>query len=133
MRPLRTSDSATAPVKTLGLWACVSLVAGNIIGSGIFLLPSSLAPYGTLAVAGWLVTAAGAICLALVFARLSRMMPAAGGPYAYTRAAFGDFMGFWVAWGYWIALWTGNAAIAVALGRHRGGVGVHRRERARHP
>jgi APA family basic amino acid/polyamine antiporter len=118
MRPLRTSDSATAPVKTLGLWACVSLVAGNIIGSGIFLLPSSLAPYGTLAVAGWLVTAAGAICLALVFARLSRMMPAAGGPYAYTRAAFGDFMGFWVAWGYWIALWTGNAAIAVALGSY---------------
>jgi len=117
----RTNGPATRPpsrAKTLGLWACVSLVVGNIIGSGIFLLPSSLAPYGTLAIAGWLVTALGAICLALVFARLARMMPAAGGPYAYTHAAFGDFMGFWVTWGYWIALWTGNAAIAVALGSY---------------
>jgi APA family basic amino acid/polyamine antiporter len=93
-------------------------VAGNIIGSGIFLLPSSLARYGALSIAGWVVTSVGAVCLALVFARLARAIPRAGGPYAYTRAAYGDFMGFWVAWGYWIALWTGNAAIAVAFGSY---------------
>ncbi len=103
---------------TLGLWTCIALVTGNMIGSGIFLLPSSLAPYGLLAVAGWIVTSLGAICIALVFSRLSRVIPRAGGPYAYTRAAYGDFPGFWVAWGYWIALWTGNAAIAVAFGSY---------------
>jgi APA family basic amino acid/polyamine antiporter len=53
--------------------------------------------------------------LALTFARLSRLMPKAGGPYAYTRVGFGDFPAFLVAWGYWISVCAGNAAIAVAL------------------
>ncbi|NJO72604.1 MAG: amino acid permease [Leptolyngbyaceae cyanobacterium RM1_406_9] len=61
-----------------------------------------------------MLTAIGAICLALVFAKLSAWVPKAGGPYAYTRLGFGDFAGFWIAWGYWIAIWVGNAAIAVA-------------------
>lgn len=114
----QSSSPARSSAGALGLWSCVALVTGNMIGSGIFLLPSSLAPYGMLAVAGWVVTAAGAICLALVFARLTPMIPKAGGPYAYTREAYGDFAGYWVAWGYWIALWTGNAAIAVAFGSY---------------
>ena len=50
-----------------------------------------------------------------MFGRLARLVPATGGPYAYTRAGFGDFAGFLVAWGYWITLWSGNAAVAVAL------------------
>jgi APA family basic amino acid/polyamine antiporter len=112
------SPPARSRAGTLGLWSCIALVTGNMIGSGIFLLPSSLAPFGTLAIAGWIVTALGAVCLALVFARLTPMIPKAGGPYAYTREAYGDFAGYWVAWGYWIALWTGNAAIAVAFGSY---------------
>jgi len=99
----------------LGLWMCTALVTGNMIGSGVFLLPASLAPYGAISFLGWLFTAAGAAALALVFARLSRMVPRAGGPYAFTRAGFGDFAGFLVAWGYWISIWAGNAAIAVAF------------------
>lgn len=102
-------------VKSLGLWSCTALVIGNMVGSGIFLLPTSLAPYGTLSIIGWGITALGSLCLALVFARLARLVPRAGGPYAYTRAGFGDFAAFWIAWGYWIAIWTGNAAVAVAL------------------
>ncbi len=116
--PASTTPSDASPPRrrnTIGLWTCIALVTGNMIGSGIFLLPSSLAPYGGLAIVGWIATSIGALCIALVFARLSRMIPKAGGPYAYTRAAYGDFMGFWIAWGYWIALWTGNAAIAVAF------------------
>jgi APA family basic amino acid/polyamine antiporter len=101
--------------KALGIAACTALVVGNMIGSGIFLLPSSLAPYGGMSIGGWLLTSAGAIVLALLFARLAQLVPKAGGPYAYTRAGFGDFAGFWIAWGYWIAIWSGNAAIAVAL------------------
>ncbi len=101
--------------KSLGFWMCTALVVGNMIGSGVFLLPATLAPFGGISILGWLITAAGAMMLALVFARLSRLVPKAGGPYAYTRYGFGDFAGFLVAWGYWISIWAGNAAIAVAF------------------
>tara|TARA_R110002072_G_scaffold237600_1_gene394951 strand:+ start:4364 stop:5758 length:1395 start_codon:yes stop_codon:yes gene_type:complete len=101
--------------KSLGLVACMALVVGNMVGSGIFLLPATLAPYGSLALLGWSLTALGSICLALVFGRLARKIPKVGGPYAYTYAGFGDFAAFWIAWGYWIAIWAGNTAVAVAL------------------
>jgi basic amino acid/polyamine antiporter, APA family len=91
---------------------CVALVVGNSIGSGVFLLPASLAPYGLNSVIAWGFTATGAILLAIVFARLSRAYPQAGGPYAYVRLAFGPLTAFIVAWGYWISIWVGNAAIA---------------------
>ncbi len=113
---IQTSTSRTAStVKKLGLVAATSLVIGNMIGSGIFLLPSSLAPYGLLSVAGWLITSFGALMLALVFAKLSQMIVGAGGPYTYSRVGFGDFAGFWIAWGYWIALWTSISAVGVAF------------------
>jgi basic amino acid/polyamine antiporter, APA family len=81
----------------------------------VFLLPASLAPYGGISLVGWVVSAGGSVLLALVFARLAAANPAAGGPYAYTRAAFGDLPGFLVAWGYWISAWSTNAALAVAF------------------
>lgn len=98
--------------RPLGFWMCTALVVGNMIGSGVFMLPASLAPHGWNAVIGWIVTIAGGLCLAFVFARLSRAFPRAGGPYAYTQEAFGRTAGFMVAWSYWISLWVGNAAIA---------------------
>ena len=100
---------------SLGLWMCTALVVGNMIGSGIFLLPSSLAAFGPISLVGWIVTAGGAIALALIFGRLATTTPKTGGPYAYAREGFGDFAGFLIAWGYWIALWSGNAAVAVAF------------------
>ena len=90
----------------------IALVVGNMIGSGIFLLPASLAPYGLNSIVAWLLSAAGAIALAVVLSRLSRAFPDGGGPYAYTHAAFGPLAAFLVAWGYWINVWVGNAAIA---------------------
>jgi amino acid transporter len=96
----------------LGFWTCVALVMGNTIGSGVFLLPASLAPYGLNSVIAWILTACGAMVLAVVFAQLSRAYPQAGGPYAYVDLAFGPFTAFIVAWGYWISIWVGNAAIA---------------------
>jgi APA family basic amino acid/polyamine antiporter len=89
-----------------------ALVVGNIIGSGAYLIPSSLAPYGRNSLVAWLFTATGAVLLAVVFAALSRAFPKDGGPYVYTRAAFGEAAGFVVAWGYWVSVWVGNAAIA---------------------
>jgi APA family basic amino acid/polyamine antiporter len=102
--------------RSMGLWMATALVVGNMIGSGVFLLPASLADAaGPVSLVAWLFTGAGAILLALVFANLGRAFPRTGGPYAYTRRAFGDFIGFQTAWGYWIAVWAGNAAIAVAF------------------
>lgn len=98
----------------IGFWLSTSLVVGNMIGSGIFLLPAALALYGGISIFGWMFTVAGAMLMALVFSRLSRMITKAGGPYTYSREGFGDFAGFLVAWGYWLSIWTGNAAIAVA-------------------
>jgi APA family basic amino acid/polyamine antiporter len=93
----------------------MALVVGNMVGTGAYLVPAALGRYGAISLVGWLVTAAGAACLALVFGRLGRIMPAEGGPYAYTRAAFGDLPGFLVAWGYWVSVWVGNAAISTAF------------------
>ena len=96
-----------------------ALVIGNMIGSGVFLLPASLAGvalvYGSSAMLAWAITGAGAMLLAGVFATLGRAYPQTGGPYVYARRAFGEFVGFQTAWGYWIAAWVGNAAIAVAF------------------
>jgi APA family basic amino acid/polyamine antiporter len=100
----------------------VALVMGNMIGSGIFLVPASLAPYGALGLAGWLISTVGALCLAAVFAHLAQIDPAAGGPYAYTRRAFGDLPAFLVAWGYWISIWTSLGALAVAFAGYLGSV-----------
>jgi len=105
----RTDLPARRP---LGFWMATALVVGNIIGSGVYLLPASLAPYGANGIVGWLFTATGALLLAVVFAALSRAFPKDGGPYVYTRAAFGEMAGFVVAWGYWVSVWVGNAAIA---------------------
>lgn len=102
--------------KKLGLWTSTSLVAGNMIGAGVFLMPAALATYGSISLIGWLVATIGAFLLAKVFSNLSKLMPQAnGGPYAFSYKGFGDFTGFLVAWGYWISIWTANAAITVSL------------------
>ena len=111
MRDAKAEPNA-AQARPMGLWMALALVMGSMIGSGVFLLPASLAPLGWNSVIGWLITVAGALCIAAVFAALARVMPKAGGPYAYTKAAFGDGAGFAIAWAYWISMWVGNAAIA---------------------
>jgi APA family basic amino acid/polyamine antiporter len=95
--------------------ALTALVVGNMVGSGVFALPASLAPFGGTSVLAWVVSAAGSMCFGLVIARLARRDPAVGGPYAYTRDAFGEFPAFLVGWGYWISCWCAQAAIAVAM------------------
>ncbi len=87
-----------------------------MIGSGVFLLPASLASYGSISLIGWIISAFGAATLAFVFIEFSKMLPGtSGGPYVYSRNGLGDFAGFLVAWGYWISVWCVNAAIAIAL------------------
>jgi APA family basic amino acid/polyamine antiporter len=100
----------------IGLITATSLVVGNMIGAGIFLLPASLAGIGSISLMGWLFTASGALVLAKIFSNMSQILPnISGGPYAYSKAAFGDFIGFLVAWGYWISIWVSNAALVTAV------------------
>jgi APA family basic amino acid/polyamine antiporter len=91
----------------------IALIMGSIIGVGIFNLPTSLASYGPITLISMGLTTIGAVALALLFAALSRRLPADGGPYAYARVAYGNRVGFLNAWSYWITAWAGNAAIAV--------------------
>jgi arginine:ornithine antiporter / lysine permease len=104
----------------LGLWILTAMVVGNMVGSGIFMLPSSLAnaasPAGVLL--AWLVTGLGVLMLAMVFGSLAIRKPElTGGPQAYAQALFrqgsviSDLAGYLVAWGYWVANWAGNVAI----------------------
>lgn len=97
----------------LGLGACIALVMGNMIGSGVFLLPASLAPFGWDAVAGWLFTIAGSLVLAFVIARLTVALPGAS-PARMIAHAYGPLAGFAIGWIYWLSILITNVTIAVA-------------------
>jgi APA family basic amino acid/polyamine antiporter len=100
----------------IGLITSTSLVIGNMIGAGIFLLPSKLANIGSISLLAWLFTATGALILAKIFSKMSIIFVGkSGGPYAYSKAGFGDFIGFLGAGGYWISVWVSNAALCIAI------------------
>lgn len=102
--------------KKIGLITSTALVVGNMIGAGIFILPASLFKYGSISLLGWVFTASGALILAKIFSNFSKIIVnKSGGPYIYSKQGFGDFIGFLVAWGYWISTWISNAAIAIAI------------------
>lgn len=82
----------------IGLVPATLMVAGNMMGSGVFMLPANLAAIGSIAVIGWLVTIVGAIALALVFSKLTQIDPAAGGPYAYTKRPLETIWGIRPIW-----------------------------------
>ena len=103
--------------KDIGLFIATALVAGNMMGSGIFMLPATLAgtsgPGSTLL--AWIITGIGSIFLALSFAKLGSKIPKTGGPYEYSKLAFGDFMGVMNAWLYWNGCWIANAAVIITV------------------
>jgi arginine:agmatine antiporter len=106
---------AAQPVKKMGLIAASSLVVANMVGTGLFLLPSSMAGVGSISVLGWIAAAIGASALGLVFAHLGMVEPQAGGPYAYARDHLGPFAAFQTNFLYWGANVIGNVAIAVSV------------------
>ncbi|MGH8051978.1 MAG: amino acid permease [Arenimonas sp.] len=108
--------------KPLGLWTAIALVVGSMIGSGVFLLPATLASYGAASLLGWGLTLFGALLLALVYSWLAKKITRTGGSYAYAHEAFGPATGFFVAWSNWTSMWTGNAALAVAFAGSLGAV-----------
>jgi arginine:agmatine antiporter len=98
----------------MGLLQATMLVAGNMIGTGVFLLPVNLAHVGGIAIFGWLIATAGVAALGLTFAKLGELNPQQGGPYAYARDFLGPYAGFQTNYVYWFGNWIGNIAIAVA-------------------
>ena len=99
----------------LSFWQLVALVVGNLVGSGVLMLPASLAPYGSISFIGWMIASLGAILLSLVFCNLCTNHPRTGGPHVYVEDAFGKTAGFFIAWVYWILAWIGYAALVVAV------------------
>ncbi|MXP15667.1 amino acid permease [Altererythrobacter confluentis] len=108
------TNKAGGPGRKLGLFAAIALVMGNMIGSGVFLLPASLAPFGWNAVAAWIATISGALVLAYVLARLTKAFPEAGGPTGFVQEAFGSVAAFLIGWVFLVSIWTGVVTIAVA-------------------
>jgi arginine:agmatine antiporter len=100
--------------RKLGPVLATIVVAGNMIGSGIFLLPATLAGVGSVTLIGWAVASGGAMALALMFGKLARRQPMAGGPASYVFDAFGPFAGMQVSLWYWTSCLIGNVAIAAA-------------------
>lgn len=100
----------------LGLWTSTSLVVGNMIGAGVFLMPAAMASFGSIGLLGWLFSGIGSFFLAKVFANLSKLLPnSTGGPYAYSRSGLGDFAGFLMAWGYFISNCGALTAITISF------------------
>jgi len=104
----------TTDKRPFGFWTATALVVGGMIGSGIFMMPAALAPFGWTGSIAWVVSIAGALAIAYTIGRMAQAMPQASGAVAITGAALGELPGVLVGWSYWVSVWTANAAIATA-------------------
>lgn len=111
------SEAALArpAAKVIGFWQCWAFSVGTMIGSGIFMMPALLAPYGGLSFGGWLITAGGSIAIALAIARLASRTTRSGGMQIYVQDAFGQLPGFLVGWSNWVACVISTAALSVGF------------------
>lgn len=100
--------------KMMGFWAVFAIVFGSQIGSGIFMLPSVLAPYGMFGIYGWCIAGFGAILLALIFSELCARFPQTGGPHIYVKKGFGMLPAFFIGWAYWLVSWVSTSVVVVS-------------------
>ncbi len=115
------NNTQPAARPSIGFWRCWAMAVGVMIGSGIFLLPALLAPFGSISLLGWIATSLGVILLSLVFAKLANQTVRTGGPYVYAHDAFGNLAGFLVAWGYWLSVVFAITAISTAFAGYLSG------------
>ena len=101
--------------RVIGFWRGWSIAVGCAIGSGIFMMPTMLAPYGMLGFGGWIIAGGGSILVALTMAKLIKRIPKTGGPYVYVNEGLGNFSGFIIAWTYWVACISAIAGISIAF------------------
>ncbi len=98
----------------MGFLAVFAMVISSQVGSGIFMLPVSLSPYGIYSIISWVISGLGALSLALVFALLCAKFPETGGPHVYVKHAFGNTAAFFTGWTYWVISWVSTTAVVVA-------------------
>lgn len=108
------SSMKASQAQKMGVVALTLVTASNMMGSGVFMLPTNLAGVGSISIWGWFFTIIGVLALALVFAKTSLINPKDGGIVAYANDAFGPFIGFQSTICYWISAWIGNVALLVA-------------------
>ena len=102
--------------RELGLFDVVNLVIGTIVGADIYIAAAFGAGYlGPSSIFAWLLAGLMAITIALCFAECSSLLPRVGGPYAYAKEAFGDFVGFMAGWALLIASWSAIAVFPLAF------------------
>ena len=107
--------------RALGRWDLTALGVNQVIGGAIFLWPAQVAAQvGAWSPIGFVLIGLLSLSVALCFAELGSRFDTTGGPYLYTRAAFGDFVGFEIGWMQWFSRASSQASImaatAVALG-----------------
>jgi len=101
--------------RVIGFWRGWSIAVGCAVGSGIFMMPTLLAPYGMLGFGGWIIAGSGSVLVALTMARLVTRIPKTGGPYVYVNEGLGKFLGFIIAWTYWVACVAAISGISIAF------------------
>lgn len=101
-------------VNKMGFWSVLALVVGSQVGSGVLMSPANLAPFGIYSIFGWIISATGAVSLAVVFAQLCAKFPKTGGPHVYIEHLFGKEVAFFAGWTYWVVSWISTAAVIVA-------------------
>jgi len=109
------SGGEAAPARRIGLVMAILLVAGNLIGSGIYLLPATLAAIGSISLFGWIIASLGALVLGGVFALIMIVRPSEDGLADMISAAMGPYWGFQSCLLYWLGCWLANIAIALAV------------------
>ncbi|MGH9760711.1 MAG: amino acid permease, partial [Blastocatellia bacterium] len=118
------ADKPTGFVRGLGLLDSTMIVAGSMIGSGIFIVSSQIGRQvgsaGWLLVV-WIITGLLTLAAALSYGELAAMMPKAGGQYVYLREAFSPLWGFLFGWTLFLVIQTGTiAAVAVGFAKYMG-------------
>jgi APA family basic amino acid/polyamine antiporter len=112
-QPLPIDTHPEPASRMLGKWMSAAMVVGTMVGSGIYLLPTTLAPFGPNLVVAFIVTGLGTMCLAFAMARMAARIP--GGPFVYIERSFGELAAFLTLWCYTLSQVTGVAGVAVAV------------------
>jgi APA family basic amino acid/polyamine antiporter len=109
----KSAARTTEETNKIGFWAVFAIVTGSQIGTGIFSLPTGLAPYGTFGLFGCMIAGVGALFLCIVFAELCKRWPRTGGPHVYVQKVFGKAAAFFCGWTYWVISWVSTTAVVI--------------------
>jgi arginine:agmatine antiporter len=110
-----TAGALPAHHGKVGVMGAAALVAGSMVGSGVYLLPATFGAVGSISILGWLAATLAALAIAGMFAWLSRAVPEATGMAGYVQAGLGRFFGVQTTVAFWTLCWIGNVAVALAV------------------